>query len=176
MSPERRVRQFSSVQNSTCFLQSIEVSAGTSGKEVNAFFTLLSLLKRRTELRSVWAAKWLVAYSSPAAPPKMFQGPIAGFASARLASVAASENDLERHDTSQPRRTHHQPKARPTLPQLPHLASAYSLCMLPSASQPSCPMLRLPSLSPPTVPRLAEEQLAANTTTKVRTRGTVPPL
>ena len=141
MSPERRVRQFSSVQNSTCFLQSIEVSAGTSGKEVNAFFTLLSLLKRRTELRSVWAAKWLVAYSSPAAPPKMFQGPIAGFASARLASVAASENDLERHDTSQPRRTHHQPKARPTLPAasprvcLQPLHAAISLSLSP---QPSC--------------------------------------
>eukprot|EP00964_Phaeocystis_antarctica_P110540 scaffold74894_cov34-Phaeocystis_antarctica.AAC.3 len=53
-------------------------------------------------------------------------------------------------------------------PQLTHAAICRLSTLLPDAAAAGC-------LSPPTVPRLAEEQLAATTATKVRTRGTVPP-
>ena len=88
---------------------------------------------------------------------------------------AASENDLERHDTSQPRRTHHQPKARPTLPQLPHLVSTYSLCMLPSAaSQHFCPMLRLPGVSTALPPSLVWQKSNSPLTQQSRSAPAAP--
>ena len=60
-------------------------------------------------------------------PLKGFKGPLQDYCRVSPWPDSASddsENDLERRgkatDTSQPRRTHHQPKARPTLPALRH--------------------------------------------------------
>ena len=103
----------------------------------------------RLEL-SAWRCKWLVIYSKPCSPGYHVSRAscriIAGFASARLGSrfQERPRTTWEGNDTSQPRRTHHQPKARPTLPALRH----QTLSPPAPASTPAAPhsrATRLPS-------------------------------
>ena len=104
----------------------------------------------------------------------MFQGPIAGFGSARLASRFRERPEKARHLSTKANTSPTQGEtdtasaASPRVRLQPLHAAICVATLLPDAAAAG-------SLSPPTTPRLAEEQLAANTTTKVRTRGTVPP-